>query len=236
MPEIINTYIRDNNEIIINEYQSEIVKAYLADMSKYNKENLIPKTRIVYKNLSVQLSKENTKFKYNLIKSGARSSEYEEAIEWISLSGIASLLYKLEKVKFPLNANKNLKDFKMYANDVGLLTSMENIKLNDIMYKSQRLNEFYGGLVENYVFNELNINGYELYYVNEDNNMEIDFITRLDDDIIPIEVKSSEQIRSKSLIKYIGRYSPKYAIRISEKNFGFENNIKSVPLYAVYCI
>ena len=236
MPEIINTFIRDNNEIIINEYQNEIVKAYLADMSKYNKENLVAKTRIVYKNLSVQLSKENTKFKYNLLKTGARASEYEEAIEWISLSGIANILYKLENVKLPLNANKNTKDFKMYVNDVGLLSSMENIKMNDIMYGSQMLNEFYGGLVENYVFNELRIKGYDLYYLSEDNSMEIDFITRIGDDIIPLEVKSSERVKSKSLKKYIEKYNPKYSIRISEKNFGFENNIKSVPLYAVYCI
>lgn len=236
MPEIINTYIRDNNEIIVSEYQNEIVKAYLADMSKYNKENLIAKTRIVYKNLSVQLSKENTKFKYNLLKSGARASEYEEAIEWISLSGIANLLYRLEKIKLPLNANKNTKDFKMYANDVGLLSSMENIKMNDIMYGSHILNEFYGGLVENYVFNELRVKGRDLYYLNEDNTMEIDFITRIENDIIPIEVKSSERTKSKSLTKYVEKYKPKYAIRISEKNFGFENNIKSVPLYAVFCI
>lgn len=236
MPEIVNTYVRDKNEIIISEYQNEIVKAYLADMSKYNKENLVAKTRIVYKNLSVQLSKENTKFKYNLLKTGARANEYEEAIEWIALSGIANLIYRLENVKLPLNANKNIKDFKMYVNDVGLLSSMENIKMNDIMYGSKFLNEFYGGMVENYVFNELKINGYDLYYLNEDNTLEIDFITRIGDDVIPIEVKSSERIKSKSLIKYIEKYNPKYSIRISEKNFGFENNIKSVPLYAVFCI
>ena len=236
MPEIINTYVRDNNEIIVNEYQNEIIKAYLADMSKYNKESLIPKTRIVYKNLSVQLSKENTKFKYNLLKSGARASEYEEAIEWVALSGIASILYRLDKIKLPLNANKDIKDFKMYSNDVGLLSSMENIKKNDIMYGSERLNEFYGGLVENYVFNELKVNGHELYYFTENSNLEVDFITRIEDDIIPIEVKSSERNRSKSLNKYIDNYKPKYAIRVSQKNFGFENGIKSVPLYAAYCI
>ena len=236
MPEIINTYVRDNNEIIINEYQNEIVKAYLADMSKYNKESLIPKTRIVYKNLSVQLSKENTKFKYNLLKSGARASEYEEAIEWVALSGISSLIYRLDNIKLPLNANKDIKDFKMYANDVGLLSSMENIKMNDIIYGSEKLNEFYGGLVENYVHNELKVNGHELYYFTENNNLEVDFITRIEDEIIPIEVKLSERIKSKSLIKYINKYKPKYAIRISTKNFGFENSIKSVPLYAVYCI
>lgn len=236
MPEIINTYVRDNNEIIINEYQNEIIKAYLADMSKYNKGSLIPKTRIVYNNLSVQLSKENTKFKYNLLKSGARSSEYEEAIEWVALSGIASLLYRLDKIKLPFNANKDVKDFKMYANDVGLLSSMENIKMNDIMYGSEILNEFYGGIVENYVYNELKVNGYELYYFTENNNLEVDFITRIEDDIIPIEVKSGERIKSRSLMKYIDDYNPKYAIRISRKNFGFENGIKSVPLYAVYCI
>lgn len=236
MPEIINTYVRDNNEIIVNEYQNEIIKAYLADMSKYNKESLIPKTRIVYKNLSVQLSKENTKFKYNLLKSGARASEYEEAIEWVALSGIASLLYRLDKIKLPLNANKDIKDFKMYSNDVGLLSSMENIKMNDIMYGSERLNEFYGGLVENYVFNELKVNGHELYYFTENSNLEVDFITRIEDNIIPIEAKSSERNRSKSLNKYIDNYKPKYAIRISQKNFGYENGIKSVPLYAAYCI
>ena len=129
-----------------------------------------------------------------------------------------------------------MSDFKLYMSDVGLLTAMGNLKYEDIGVKNELLNDFMGGLVENYVFNQLRYNKLNLYYWVYDNFAEVDFITRIVDDIIPIEVKSGYRTRSKSLNKYIESFNPAYAIRISEKNFGFENGIKSVPLYAVCCV
>ena len=236
MPEAIKQYIDEQNYELVKIKQEEILKQYLFDMNKYNNESSKGKTQLVYKNIKRQLAKDNKKFKYSLIKSSARARDYEEAIEWIELAGIANKVYKLEQIKLPFNTYISLSDFKLYMNDVGLLTADSELLFNDIYNKNESIYDYFGGLTENYVFNQLKQNNIIPYYYTDDKSLEIDFIIRLNEDIIPIEVKSSERTISKSLNKYIEKYKPKYAIRISEKNFGFDNNIKSVPLYAVCCI
>ena len=236
MPEAVKEYNENRNTELVRIFQKSILEAYNNDMSKYNKQSEIPKTRIVYKNISTQLSKENKKFQYKHIKQGGRASEFEGAIEWLCLSGIASQNYRLEQVMLPLNAYKSLSDFKFYMNDVGLCCASQDIYFEDILGQNPLFDNFKGGLTENYVFNQLVTNELNTYYWTSNSQAEIDFITRIKSDIIPIEVKSSINTKSKSLNAYMQKYAPKYAIRISMKNFGFENNIKSVPLYAVFCI
>ena len=121
-------------------------------------------------------------------------------------------------------------------NDVGLCLASQNVLFEDLLYDNMEFSNFKGGLVENYVNNQLITNNNNVFYWTSGNTAKVDFITRLGLDIIPIEVKSSDNTRSKSLNEYIKKYCPKYSIRISTKNFGLENNIKSVPLYAVFCI
>lgn len=236
MPEAVMEYNRNFNPELVRIIQQSILESYLNDMGKYNKQTEIPKTKIVYKSIGTQLGKENKKFQYKNIKHGARSKEYQEAIEWITLSGIATQLYKLETVLLPLNAYQSLTDFKFYMNDVGLCTASQNIYIEDILSNNELLSIFKGGLTENYVFNQLLSNNIKSYYWVSDGVAEVDFIVRLNNDIIPIEVKSTENIRSKSLSIYKDINKPKYSIRISLRNFGYENEIKSVPLYAVFCI
>ncbi len=236
MPEAVMEYNRNSNPELVRIIQQSILESYLNDMGKYNKQTEIPKTKIVYKSIGTQLGKENKKFQYKNIKHGARSKEYQEAIEWITLSGIAAQLYKLETVLLPLNAYQSLTDFKFYMNDVGLCTASQNIYIEDILSNNELLSIFKGGLTENYVFNQLLSNNIISYYWVSDGVAEVDFVVRLNNDIIPIEVKSTENIRSKSLSIYKDINKPKYSIRISLRNFGYENEIKSVPLYAVFCI
>lgn len=236
MPEIVEEYNKNHNPELARILQANIIESYLNDMGKYNKQTEVPKTKIVYKSISSQLSRENKKFQYKNIKHGARAKEYEEAIEWLCLSGIASQLYKVESIKLPLNAYKSLNDFKFYMSDVGLCGAMQNIYYEDIYGENVLFDNFKGGLVENYVYNHLIVNKHQPYYWNSEYTSEVDFIVRIKEDIIPIEVKSSINVRSKSLNVYMEKYSPKYSIRISLRNFGFENNIKSIPLYAVFCI
>ncbi|MBP3201585.1 MAG: ATP-binding protein [Lachnospiraceae bacterium] len=236
MPEVVKIYIDENNLELVNIKQQEIIKQYLSDMNKYNSEAEKGKTQLVYNNISRQLAKQNKKFKYSLIKSSARARDYEEAIEWIELAGIANKIYKLEQIKLPLNAYTSLSDFKVYMNDVGLLTAIGNLSFEDIYNENELLYDYLGGLTENYVYNQLKQNHMELYYWVNGDYTEVDFVTRISQDIVPIEAKSGIHTNSKSLNKYIEAFNPNYAIRISEKNFGFENNIKSVPLYAVFCI
>ena len=236
MPEVVKIYIDENNLELVNIKQQEIIKQYLSDMNKYNSEAEKGKIQLVYNNISRQLAKQNKKFKYSLIKSSARARDYEEAIEWIELAGIANKIYKLEQIKLPLNAYTSLSDFKVYMNDVGLLTATGNLSFEDIYNENELLYDYLGGLTENYVYNQLKQNHMELYYWVNGDYAEVDFVTRISQDIVPIEAKSGIHTNSKSLNKYIEAFNPNYAIRISEKNFGFENNIKSVPLYAVFCI
>ena len=236
MPEAVEEYGKNHNPELVRLKQWAILEAYQADMGKYNKAAEIPKTKIVYKSIGTQLSKENRKFQYGHIKRGGRASEFENAIEWLCLSGIASQLYRIEQILLPLDSYRSLSDFKFYTNDVGLCGASQDLYFEDIKGENPLLNNFKGGLTENYVFNQLKASGFLLFYWTSKSDAEVDFITRIGNDIIPIEVKSSTNNRSRSLNVYIERYKPAYSIRISQRNFGFENNIKSVPLYATFCI
>lgn len=235
MPEVVEEYVKTGNYELVRIKQDAVLQAYFNDMSKYNKATEIPKVRLVYKNITTQLAKENRKFKYSLIKSGGRAREFEFAIEWLCLAGVANRLYRIEQIKLPLDAFKSLDDFKFYMNDVGLCCANQKVQFDDIILDKDSF-EFKGGLTENYVFNQLSVNGLSTYYWTSKSDAEIDFITRINKDVVPIEVKSGENTRSRSLSVYMQQFKPAHAIRISAKNFGFENNIKSVPLYAVFCI
>ena len=237
MPECIAKFKETKNYTLIRHTQEMILLSYLNDMSKYNTNNEIKKTRLVYDNITVQLSRQNTRFQYKLVKTGGRASEFENAIEWLNLSGIISKIYCVQDIKKPLENYRNIDAFKIYISDVGLLCAKKQIIPDDILYLSDELNDFKGGMTENYVNIHLNINSYTTYFwKNEKGTSEIDFVIARDGKIIPIEVKSSNNTRSKSLDYYIKTYKPEYSIRISSKNFGLENNIKSVPLYAVFCL
>lgn len=236
MPEAVEEFGKNRNPELVRVIQQTILESYHNDMGKYNKQTEIPKTRIVYKSISTQLAKENRKFQYKNVKQGGRASEFEGAIEWLCLSGIAGQLYRIEQIMLPLNAYRSLSDFKFYLNDVGLCGASQDIHYEDIQGENPLLDNFKGGMTENYVFTQLIANGLGLYYWTSGNQAEVDFITRIGDDIVPIEVKAKINNRSRSLGIYMDRYHPSYAIRISQKNFGFENGIKSVPLYAIFCI
>ena len=170
-----------------------------------------------------------------MLKSGARASLYEEAIKWVYNAGIANQLFRLTQVSLPFESNKSTNDFKFYMSDVGLCSAIQNVHIEDIELDLNNFT-FRSGITENYVNNQLLANGMKVYYWTSNYDAEIDFIARLGLDIIPMEIKSGENIRSRSLNSYMKINNPKYAIRISKKNFGFDNNIKSVPLYAVFCI
>ncbi len=236
MPAVVSDYVKNENAQLASIIQDEILEAYLNDMGKYNKKSEISKTRLVYRNISTQLSKENRKFQYKYIKSGGRSAEFEDAIEWVCLAGIAKRVFKLEHVKLPLQANSSDSDFKFYMSDTGLCCRIQDLLIEDILYDNPLLHDFKGGLTENYVCSQLTANGLKLFYWTSGNRAEVDFIARIGQYIIPIEVKAAAHTQSKSLSVYAATYKPEYCIRISAKNFGFENGIKSVPLYAVFCI
>lgn len=236
MPECVLQFVETKDYILIRHTQDTILASYLNDMSKYNTLNEIKKTRLTYDNITVQLSKKNTRFQYKLIKKGGRASEFENAIEWLTLSGIVSQIYKVEQIKKPLENYRDIDSFKIYVSDLGLLCAKKDLAATDILYMVDEINDFKGGMTENYVNTHLTINGYKTYYWESNRRAEIDFIIQRDTHIIPIEVKAADNTRAKSLKLYMDTYKPAYAIKLSTKNFGFEDNKKIVPLYAVFCI
>ena len=236
MPECVMQFSQTKDYILVRHIQDTILTSYLNDMSKYNNLNEIKKTRLAYDNITVQLSKKNTRFQYKLIKKGGRASEFENAIEWLCLSGIVSQVYKVEQVKKPLENYRDIDSFKIYVSDLGLLCAKKDLVANDILYMVEELNDFKGGMVDNYVNVQPTINGYRTYYWESERGAEIDFIIQREGQLIPIEVKSADNTRAKSLKVYMDTYKPAYAIKLSTKNFGFEDNKKIVPLYAAFCI
>lgn len=236
MPEAVMIFSKTKDYVFVRHIQDTILASYLNDMSKYNTENEIKKTRLTYDNITVQLSKKNTRFQYKLIKSGARAAEFENAIEWLILSGIVDQVYKVEQIKKPLANYRDIDAFKIYLSDVGLLCAKKDIIANDILYMVDELNDFKGGMTENYVHNQLKINDYTTYYWESDRGAEIDFIIQREGKLIPIEVKAADNTRGKSLKLYMDRFEPAYAIKLSTKNFAQEDNKLIIPLYAAFCI
>lgn len=236
MPECVSQFIQTKDYILIRHIQDTILASYLNDMSKYNTLNEIKKTRLAYDNITVQLSKKNTRFQYKLIKKGGRASEFENAIKWLCLSGIVSQVYKVEQIKKPLENYRDIDAFKIYVSDLGLLCAKKDLAANDILYMVEELNDFKGGMVENYVNVQLSINGYNTYYWESARGAEIDFVIQRNGKLIPIEVKAADNTKAKSLRVYMNTYNPAYAIKLSAKNFALEDNKKIVPLYAAFCI
>ena len=236
MPECVMQFVETRDYILVRHTQDTILASYLNDMSKYNNLNEIKKTRLAYDNITVQLSKKNTRFQYKLIKKGGRASEFEKAIEWLCLSGIVSQVYKVEQVKKPLENYRDIDAFKIYVSDLGLLCAKKDLAANDVLYMVDELDDFKGGMAENYVNMQLSINGYRTYYWESERGAEIDFVIQRDGQLIPVEVKSADNTKAKSLKVYMDTYKPAYAIKLSAKNFGCDGNKKIVPLYAAFCI
>lgn len=227
----VNQNIFDFDKTIVK----NIIESYLNDMNQYILNNT-EKSRIeaIYKSIPSQLGNVSNKFQYTKINSNARSRDYETALQWLISS---TMIYKcnlLKTIQIPPKAYADEEYFKLYISDVGLLISLLEIQYNDILLDNNFL--YKGNIAENYVAEQLVRNGVSLYYWKSNSDAEIDFILYNEDGLIPIEVKASDNITSKSLNSYIKKYNPKYSIRISTKNFGFENNIKSIPLYAAFLI
>ena len=236
MPECVMQFAQTRDYVLARHTQDTILASYLNVMSKYNNLNEIKKTRLAYDNITVQLSKKNTRFQYKLIKKGGRASEFENAIEWLCLSGIVSQVYRVEQVKKPLENYRDIDSFKIYVSDLGLLCAKKDLAANDVLYMVEEINDFKGGMAENYVNVHLSINGYRTYYWESECGAEIDFVIQRAGQLIPIEVKSADNTKAKSLQVYMDAYKPAYAIKLSSKNFGMEDNKKIVPLYAAFCI
>jgi len=237
MPIAVENIIKNNLEILKfdNSILQSIIDAYLADMKQYTSnyyENI--KIERIYKNIPSQLAKENKKFQFSKIEKNARRRDYEESLDWLISSKLVIPCYFVNKFETPLKGFMQEDKFKLYLSDTGILTQLLEIPRNKILLNDNF--QYKGVITENYVANELQANSISLYYWAETQVAEIDFLIDTKDGVIPIEVKANENKKSKSLNYFIEKNKINLAIRISANNFGVSNGIKSVPLYATFCI
>lgn len=239
MPESVRNFIKNDCDII--KYDStikeNIIDAYLKDMKKYVINlNETLKIEKVYDSIPKQISNESKKFQFSKIEKNAKTRDYELSLDWLDASNLILTSYRVSMPDKPLAAFRIDDFFKLFINDVGLLNHMLKIRYADIL--NDDLSLFKGAFVENYVASQFVSNEIDLYYWVSDGIAEIDFLIYNEDGIIPVEVKAANNTQSKSLKTYMDKFNPKYAIRISNKNFGYneEKRIKSIPLYSVFCI
>jgi len=236
MPAAVATFTETNSFVKTQIIQNGILNQYLIDMAKYADNTTSIKIRACYNSIPAQLAKENVKFQYKVVQRGGTATIFGEAIEWLVFAGVSLKCQRLNHGFVPVSAYIDLANFKLYLADIGLLTAHSKIPLQIILSPVEVDNTFLGAMTENYVAQVFIHNGYDLMYWQSEGKAEVDFVLQIDDAVIPVEIKKGRRNRSKSLGVFVEKYKSPYALRISKKNFGFDNGIKSVPLYAVFCI
>ena len=237
MPEAVLNLITANNEVLRFDkgILLDIQESYLADMAKYVR-NMLESARIeaIYRSISAQLCNKSHKFQYAKLKKGAKSRDYQLPLSWLLASEMVYACRAVENPAIPLKGYAKADMFKLFLNDPGLLGALIGIRYPDIMLDKPFA--YKGILVENYVAGQLASAGLSLHYWRDENTAEIDFLLETDDGVIPLEVKSGNNKNSPSLRKYQERYSPKWVLRLSARNFGQTNRTRSVPLYAAFAL
>jgi predicted AAA+ superfamily ATPase len=236
MPAVVKNFAENDFQIkkLKPKIKADIITGYYADIAKYSENINSLKIIKVFDSIHLQLAQQQKKFKYKLVEEKGNKNKFETAIEWLLQAGIVNQCKCVLTPHRPLKQDENAMFFKLYLLDTGLLCYMAEVEIFDILQREKF--DYLGALTENFVAQTLTANGKKLFYWISGNEAEVDFLLNLDHDIIPCEVKSSDNVKAKSLNEYVKAYKPAYSFRISAKNFGFENDIKSVPLYAIHCI
>jgi predicted AAA+ superfamily ATPase len=232
MPEVVANYIENKDLEIVRSLQQKLLIGYENDFAKYAPNEIVPKIKLVWNSLISQLAKENRKFIYGQIKKGARAKDFETAINWLVDAGLVLKINRIEKPTLPLNAYTDYDAFKLFLLDVGLLNAIGNLDQKILLEKNQILTEYKGALTEQFVCQQLIIKT-GLYYWSSNNTAEIDFILQNKNEVIPIEVKAEENLKSKSLKLFVEKFENKNAIRTSMSKYRKENWITNIPLYAI---
>lgn len=238
MPEAVEVFREDHDFDEVASVQGDIHALYVGDMAKYATASETARIRDVWDSIPSQLAKENHKFQYKMVKSGGRASVYGDAISWLLSSGLIHRCVNVNSGASPLKKHESSASFKIYMSDTGLLAQAEGLSAPMLLDESVRGKLDIGGLGENLVAQMLSANGMPLRYWTSDSTAEVDFVIERKDAVggIPIEVKTSTHVRSRSLASYRAKYAPAECVRVSAKNFGMENGIRSIPLYAAFCI
>ena len=227
MPACINAFLKSGSFLDVPLVQSEILDNYIADMAKYASNTDSVKIRACYNSIPAQLAKDNKKFQYKVVQKGGSATLFGASIEWLNLAGVVLKCQRINQAFEPIAVYADLSAFKLYMGDVGLLTMKSGLSQQTVL--SGEGNTFMGAVTENYVAQQLAAKSYDLYYWESSSTAELDFVLQKGNQIIGIEVKKGEHVRSRSLGVFADSYKPAYSIRLSLKNFGEKDGLKSVP-------
>lgn len=233
MPEAVSAYIDTHNVYKVREIQTSILSAYALDFAKHAPKEQVMKINQVWSSVPNQLSKENKKFIYSTIRSGARAKEFEKALQWLIEAGLIRKASLVSTPKIPLSAYANVNAFKIYLVDVGLLGAMSNLSPKALLHENELFQEFRGAMTENFIAQELVHSNFPLFYWTSEGKAELDFIIEENGLIYPLEVKSGNSSKKKSLRVYGNIYNSKILIRTSPMNLKKDNEILNCPLYLI---
>jgi predicted AAA+ superfamily ATPase len=235
MPEAVLAFSETENYQEVKEIQLAILQAYEQDFSKHAPTEIIPRIRMVWNSVVSQLAKENKKFIYGILKEGARAKEFEQAIHWLENYGLIYRVYRTKKAHFPLAAYADLQAFKVYTLDVGLLSALGNLSSQTLIENERMFTEFKGALTEQFVLQEFKSMGFRqlFYWANDSGSAEVDFMLEKENKLFPIEVKSGENLQSKSLKTFAQKYPETHCFRTSLSDYRKETWMTNIPIYGV---
>lgn len=235
MPEVVRNFAADKDFGEVREIQQRILDSYEQDFSKHAPNEIVPRIRMLWNSIPAQLTKENKKFVYGIIKDGARAKDYELALMWLSDCGLVHKVHRVTAPHIPLKAYEDLKAFKLFVLDVGLLSCMVRLNQKVLLSGNELFIEFKGALTEQYVLQQLktlkNLAAY--YWTNDRGSAEIDFLVDNGIDVMPIEVKAETNLKAKSLKTYCEKFKPNKAIRLSMADYRQEDWLLNLPLWSV---
>ncbi|WP_372934069.1 ATP-binding protein [Mariniphaga sediminis] len=235
MPEVVSAFVQTRDWQLVRRIQNRILNSYEGDFSKHAPNETVPRIRMVWQSIPSQLAKENKKFVYGVLREGARAKDFELAIQWLVDCGLLLKSHRVSKPGIPLAAYQEISIFKLFLHDVGLLGAMAGLDVRTIIEGDEIFTEFKGALTEQYVMQQLRLNSerYIGYWTNERSTSEVDFVIQEEGKVIPVEVKSGENLRSKSFRLFCEKYKPSKAIRTSLTDYKEEQWMTNVPLYAI---
>lgn len=235
MPEAVESFAENQDFNEVRQIQKRILAAYEQDFSKHAPNEVVPRLRMLWNSIPAQLAKENKKFIYGLVREGARAKDYETALLWLSDCGLVHRVSRVNAPGIPLRAYEDMKAFKLFALDVGLLGCMTGLHQRTLLDGNTLFVEFKGALTEQYVCQQLKtLADLELcYYTNDRGSCEVDFVVDTGGRVMPLEVKAETNLRAKSLKTYREKFSPELAIRTSMADYRKEDGLVNLPLYAI---
>ncbi len=235
MPEVVKQWVDNQDFFAVREKQQNILRSYVADFSKLIPDDQVPRVNMVWDSLPAQLAKENKKFIYGIIRDGARAKDFELAIMWLYNCGLVLKSHRVKVPSMPLKAYQDFQTFKLFMVDVGLLGAAVGLQTQMLLEGNRLFTEFKGALAEQYVMQELSAQNFDYigYWTNERSTAEVDFVIQQKGEVVPIEVKSGENLRSRSFTQFCRTYEPKIAFKASTLPYHGGMEIVNVPLYGI---